>query len=116
MFHNLGYPQGGLLFIYFRGNARPMPLDLDQLAHLRRMVEGGYPQKSIAVKLQITRRMVRRIMFDLGLRLPKKPPRHRRQVNDFKLQEVPLEDRYRCTVGPDRYLEALKRHFPERIP
>ncbi len=93
-----------------------MRLDIDQEAKLRRMVAGGFTLAGIAGHLGITHHQAKLMVqwYDLRKKAPPRGPRHK--PNDFQLREVPLSDPYILNVGPDRYLEALKRHFPERIP
>ncbi len=97
-----------------------MRLDLDQEAKLRRMVAGGFTLAGIAGHLGVTYHQARLIVQWYGLRKHPVPRERRRRVRDVELRDVPIGgagDQYHCTTGTnDRYLEALKRHFPERIP
>ena len=94
-----------------------MRLDLDQEAKLRRMVAGGFTLAGIAGHLGITHHKAKLLVHEYGLR-KKGVPRHR--VRDVELRDVPIGgsgEPYFCTTGTDdKYLAALKRHFPERIP
>ena len=96
-----------------------MRLDLDQEAKLRRMVAGGFTLAGIAEHLHCTIHKAKLLVHEYGLR-KKGAPRERRRTRDVELRDVPIGgagDQYHCTTGADdRYLEALKRHFPERIP
>ncbi len=94
-----------------------MRLDLDQEAKLRRMVAGGFTLAGIAGHLGITHHQAKLMVqwYDLRKKAPPRGPRHK--PNDFQLRDLPLSDQYSCTTGAnDRYLEALKREFPDRAP
>ena len=93
-----------------------MRLDLDQEAKLRRMVAGGFTLAGIAEHLGCTIHKAKLLVHEYGLRKNGAPRGPRHKPNDFQLREVPLSDPYILSVGPDRYLAALKRHFPERAP
>ncbi len=83
---------------------------------LRRMVDAGYPQGAIAVALGIDIQRARLLVQAVK----KAKPQKRRRVRDVELRDIPIQgtgEPYYCTTGEnDRYLAALKREFPERIP
>ncbi len=85
-------------------------------AKLRRMVDAGYPQGAIAVALGIDIQRARQLVQAVK----KAKPQKRRRVRDVELRDIPIQgtgEPYFCTVGADdRYLAALKREFPERMP
>ena len=85
-------------------------------AKLRRMVDAGYPQGAIAVALGINIQQARQLVQAVK----KAKPQKRRRVRDVELRDIPIQgtgEPYYCTTGEnDRYLAALKREFPERIP
>ncbi len=96
-----------------------MRLDLDQEAKLRRMVAGGFTLAGIAGHLGISAHQAKLIVRWYGLRKPPVPRERRKRTRDVELRDIllPGGDPYRCTTGmDDKYLAALKRHFPERIP
>ncbi len=83
-----------------------------------RMVDAGYTQASIAAKLGIDIQRARQLVRTIKQANPK-PQKRRVRTRDVELRDMllPGGDPYHCTTGDnDRYLAALKREFPERIP
>lgn len=85
---------------------------------LLRMVDAGYTQASIAATLGIDIQRARQLVRTIKQAHPK-PQKRRQRTRDVELRDMllPGGDPYRCTTGADdKYLAALRRHFPERAP
>ncbi len=85
---------------------------------LLRMVDAGYTQAGIAAILGIDVQQARQLVRTIKQAYPK-PQKRRVRTRDVELRDMllPGGDPYRCTTGEnDRYLAALKREFPERMP